>query len=829
MAEIIEIDLRAKADNIQKELAQAKLKIEEIRSLAAYVKIGVIKKDEFDKAIRDSRERVLELKQQALDVRFDRKALAEARLLADEASKIGNEFEGATESAIDFKQIISTAVGFNLGSLVAQGLGLIKSAFVDSINNAREFQKTIAEINSILPRNAKLTDDVLESLRLLGKEYGSSATDQAKAYYQAVSAGAEDSAQATQILAAANAAAFATQSDLSSVARVLTSTLNAYAGTGLDAATATDILVKSVDDGAVEFSTLADQLARVTPTAAALKVPLDEVVGSIAFLTRVGFTTEQATTSLAAALSSIVKPTKEAQTAFNRLGGEFTGLRLNADTITKSGGLIEFIQKLNKEAKGSTDILTQIFGDERATKAILAITNNLGEYDQVLKNIANSSGAAERAGAELTQTLDFQGKLLSARAVEIATDFGTKLIPALTDGTKVLRAFLGGFSEGELKTEKLQVVEKTIARLNEELAKPRSGFFDPSDEFLTARLNEALAERARLTGEVANADVLAAQKSAQANKVIQGILSSFNNQASGVTTPLLPGAETSRVEAAKATNIALTEEERKFQGEIAAIRQQGAASQLALQFELDNQQRTLNDEKFLSQTEIELEQSRIRAQAAFDAEVSKNNAILAGQELALANQLAGEKKKNALRDAEKIAESKRVKESVNLERLRAQGITDAALAGANLAASIAKDGSKEQFIIQKGAAIASSIVATNLAAAQALAVPPAPNLGLASLAKTTGALNTAAIVATAIKGFASGGIIGNADGATSGPDNSIATVRTGEMILNAEQQKNLFEMIKNGSGSSGDIIIQVDGREIARAVRNQVQQGFAIA
>jgi hypothetical protein len=61
-----------------------------------------------------------------------------------------------------------------------------------------------------------------------------------------------------------------------------------------------------------------------------------------------------------------------------------------------------------------------------------------------------------------------------------------------------------------------------------------------------------------------------------------------------------------------------------------------------------------------------------------------------------------------------------------------------------------------------------------------------------------------------------------------GPDNTIATVRTGEMVLNANQQEKLFNMINSG-GSGGDIVVQVDGREIARAVRSQVQQGYRLA
>jgi hypothetical protein len=49
------------------------------------------------------------------------------------------------------------------------------------------------------------------------------------------------------------------------------------------------------------------------------------------------------------------------------------------------------------------------------------------------------------------------------------------------------------------------------------------------------------------------------------------------------------------------------------------------------------------------------------------------------------------------------------------------------------------------------------------------------------------------------------------------------------MILNATQQKNLMDMINSGGGNSSPIIIQIDGREIAVAVRNQVQGGFRLA
>ena len=200
-----------------------------------------------------------------------------------------------------------------------------------------------------------------------------------------------------------------------------------------------------------------------------------------------------------------------------------------------------------------------------------------------------------------------------------------------------------------------------------------------------------------------------------------------------------------------------------------------------------------------------------------------------GKEKELAILQASGKSQAALADESDKKEKLRKQQAAAFElqtlNTRAQYIS----AFGNLAAALAADGSRAQFIVQKSAAIAGSIVATQLAAAQALAVPPAPNLALAATANTIGNINTAAIVATAIKGFEQGGFVGGLNGASVGSDNRVAQVRDGEMILNATQQKNLMDMINAGGGSSSPIIIQIDGREIAVAVRNQVQAGFRLA
>lgn len=76
--------------------------------------------------------------------------------------------------------------------------------------------------------------------------------------------------------------------------------------------------------------------------------------------------------------------------------------------------------------------------------------------------------------------------------------------------------------------------------------------------------------------------------------------------------------------------------------------------------------------------------------------------------------------------------------------------------------------SKALFIVMKAAEIVKAIVATHSAAAQALAVPPAPNLPLQALAYKAGYLQVAAIAATSLGQMAMSGSSGGGGGSGGG-------------------------------------------------------------
>lgn len=113
-----------------------------------------------------------------------------------------------------------------------------------------------------------------------------------------------------------------------------------------------------------------------------------------------------------------------------------------------------------------------------------------------------------------------------------------------------------------------------------------------------------------------------------------------------------------------------------------------------------------------------------------------------------------------------------------------------------------------------------------------------------ALVAAAGGVQLASIIASkpTPPNFYKGGVIGGANGATMGGDNTYIHARTGEMILNAHQQRNLWDMI-NGQGGRGETSLDLtvnntqsnkvdtqfreeDGAVILDIVDKRVNKGF---
>lgn len=217
--------------------------------------------------------------------------------------------------------------------------------------------------------------------------------------------------------------------------------------------------------------------------------------------------------------------------------------------------------------------------------------------------------------------------------------------------------------------------------------------------------------------------------------------------------------------------------------------------------------------KLTKEQELKFKQLEAVAKLEKDSQIKKEKL----------DKVAQQKEKAILEQRFKDRESY-LSQKDKLERQSAERSASIAVAGANFLATVSKNSSKEIFLIQKAAAIAQSLVSTNVAYARTMASIPYPaNIAAAEQVRVLGLINTATIAATALQGFRDGGIVG---GNSTAGDQIVGRLNSGEMILNKSQQRNLFAMANGGGG--GDIVVEIDGREVARAVRTQKDEGFIL-
>lgn len=208
--------------------------------------------------------------------------------------------------------------------------------------------------------------------------------------------------------------------------------------------------------------------------------------------------------------------------------------------------------------------------------------------------------------------------------------------------------------------------------------------------------------------------------------------------------------------------------------------------------------------------ELELVQEQINALAELETMNDEQKAQF--QELAIKRDLIRIKKTNK---AKLKMEQEQLKVEKNLQNIRNQNTAKAF----QLASVIIGNGSKEQFLIQKGLAFAQIAVDDGRAKAAAMASTahiPYPGNGIAyakmfAAITANTALSAGIVAASTFQGlskFQDGGIL-NAGGSSLNGDNNVARFNDREMFLNMSQQSSLFNAISSGSLGGGGLTAEL--------------------
>lgn len=650
---------------------------------------------------------------------------------------------------------------------------------------------------------------------------------------------------------------------------VLTTAVGVFAG---------NIVTKGFDLLVGAIGSVTDQLSQSIDAAAASEVAINNLNAALG---RAGNNTKQARENLAAFANELQRTTTfEDDAAYSSLALLQSLTKLNADGLQKgvsaaadlatvlgidlesatrlvakgAEGNVEAFKRYGVEIqKGSTDTetfanllekLTSQFGGAATsqlntyTGSVQALKNNFGDLQESFGGIVTnnttliaffnvlSDAAAEASGNiantqqpfnEVTKVFVNLGVAATEATFQIL-DFITFAIEPLVEvilgvGTKILTFMV-------LPIEKL--IDGMIA-----LGKITPGLSDTFKDLENPISGASEALNDLSDGILGSITTFDGNAFGSASKSIEN----FGNAIIDAEAKVASG----KLIAEQANKDRLKNEE-ESDAAILANRKQLSNDILVLQQQLANEEKAFQDQLAITGQEENLAKRQAEIQAIFDQKIAEADAVLQGE--LLKNQAIKDAQQRALADqktyenfslqATKItnerilADKKAMVENekrINKDREANQKDTISTIA------TLSQSGNKTLAAIGKAAALTQIAIDTPVAIGKALsAFPPPFNFAAAS---AVGAAMAAQAARVAGVQFENGGVVGQ--GASVGPDNRVATIRDGELILNANQQKKLFDAINSGSFGGGEIVVQIDGREIARAVRDQINNGFRLA
>jgi TP901 family phage tail tape measure protein len=304
---------------------------------------------------------------------------------AQSGKKAKKEFE---LMGVSMSKISKLAAGLGIGFGALQLAQVIRQWAQEAV----AFEKEMANVSTLVDTATVDTSRMRQEVLALGGQLGSS-TELARGLYQALSAGQEPG-RAVEFVGQAAKFATAALTDTHTAVDVLTTVLNAYGLAASEAGHVSDVLFEIIKQGKTTGQELSGTLGRVIPVAAALGVSLEELGALLAGLTKGGFSTEEAVTSLRQVMVSFLSPQEQAVELAKNLGVE-----LGVQTV-KSEGLIPALRQLAEASNNNAEATSTFFGNVRALTGVLAVTKDQEAFVELLNEMfdvmGNTNVAAEK-------------------------------------------------------------------------------------------------------------------------------------------------------------------------------------------------------------------------------------------------------------------------------------------------------------------------------------------------------------------------------------------------------------------------------------------------
>lgn len=297
-----------------------------------------------------------------------------------------------------------------------------------ALETASDFQASMYNINAI----ASLTGGELEALSNRALEFGaatrSGAQAAADALYTVFSAGLTDADQAFSAMEVATYTAEAGLADLTTTTEALLAVMLSYGDTSEEMAwRASNAMTQMVAVGVGSMQEFANALGNVVPTATALGMDINQLMGDMAFLTQRGLSAAKSGTALNSALTALIKPTEAMSAAMSSLGAGSS-----QELIDQFGGVNEAIKALIESTGGSQEQLAAMFGNIRGLRAINLFATDIEGWGASMDEFYGKlDGATMRAWEQQMQSFSASWDMLKSAVEGASVAIGQQMFPVL--------------------------------------------------------------------------------------------------------------------------------------------------------------------------------------------------------------------------------------------------------------------------------------------------------------------------------------------------------------------------------------------------------------
>lgn len=327
-----------------------------------------------------------------------------------------------------------------------QGAAGAASIYVGAtLRDFSQLNDGISKVNTLYEQTGesqkKMYQDSIKMFKMLPTDFNKIT----QGVYDTISAGA-DSKDATRMARKFGMAGVAGDSDMDVVTKAAMGTMNAYKLEAKDLTGILDLQFMTVKRGITSYSELASSLGTgVLASAKGSGISLQELYGSIAMITKNAIPANIATTSLNQLFNKFTdtKAIKE----FKTFGVEIQDVNKNTRP------LIEILKDLNVEfdKKGMSSesrkgYLKTLLGSDEAARAILPLLGDLKEFQSILGDMDNSSGAMRDAYDDRLDSMKTQISM-----------FWNNLKGSGVEQVYTLEPLMKAFMEPTLKRQKLEL------------------------------------------------------------------------------------------------------------------------------------------------------------------------------------------------------------------------------------------------------------------------------------------------------------------------------------------------------------------------------------